>query len=82
MKNIFYITLLTVLFSACIGDDIIMNRVDEALKITAQATSIAAGETFQFEARFTNNIGNTEEERIIWQSSDESVLSITADVHL
>ena len=77
MKNIFYFTLFAVFFSACIGDDIIMDRVDETLRITVQATSIAAGETFQFEARFTNNIGNVEEGRVIWRSSDESILSIT-----
>lgn len=79
MKNIFYITLITVLFNACIGDDIIMDRVDESLRITAQATSIAVGETYQFEARFTNTIGNTEEGRVVWRSSDESILAITAD---
>ncbi len=79
MKNTFYITLLTLLFSACIGDDIIMDRVEETLKITVQAASIAAGETFQFDARFTNNIGNTEEGRVVWGSSDESILAITED---
>ncbi len=79
MKNVFYITLLTLLFSSCIGDDIIMDRVDETLRITNQAASIAAGETFQFEARYTNNIGNTEEGRVIWGSSDESILAITTD---
>ena len=79
MKNVFYMTLLTVLFSSCIGDDIIMDRVAETLKITGQAASIAAGETFQFEARFTNNIGNTEEGKVIWRSSDESILAITED---
>ena len=79
MKNTFYIVLCTLLFSACIGDDIIMDRVDETLRITAQATSIAAGETFQFEARFTNNIGETEEGQVVWSSSDETVLSIDQD---
>jgi len=56
-----------------------MDRVAETLKITGQAASIAAGETFQFEARFTNNIGNTEEGKVIWRSSDESILAITED---
>lgn len=79
MRNTFYITLMTILFIACIGDDIIMDRVDETLRITVQATSIAEGETFQFEARFTNNIGNTEEGVVIWRSSDESILTITED---
>ena len=53
-----------------------MDRVDETLRITSQASSIAAGETFQFEARFTNNIGVTEEGRVVWQSSNEDVLTI------
>jgi len=76
MKNTILMVLCTLLFSACIGDDIIMDRVDETLRITSQASSIAAGETFQFEARFTNNIGVTEEGRVAWQSSNEDVLTI------
>lgn len=79
MKNVFYLCLMTLLFSACIGDDIIMDRVEETLRITVQATSIAAGETFQFEARYTNNIGNIEEGKVIWRSSDETILIITTD---
>ena len=79
MKNTIYIALCTLLFSACIGDDIIMDRVDETLRITAQAASIAAGETFQFVARFTNNIGETEEGKVAWRSSDETILSIDQD---
>jgi len=79
MKNTFFIALCTLLFSACIGDDIIMDRVDETLRITAQAASIAAGETFQFEARYTNNIGETEEGQVTWRSSDEAILSIDQD---
>lgn len=79
MKNTVYIILCTLLFSACIGEDIIMDRVDETLRITSQATSIAAGETFQFEARFTNNIGETEEGQVAWRSADETILSIDQD---
>jgi len=80
MKNTIYIALCTLLFSACIGDDIIMDRVDETLRITSQAASIAAGETFQFEARFTNNIGETEEGQVVWRSSDAAILTIDQDV--
>ncbi len=79
MKNTFYIALCTLLFSACIGDDIIMDRVEETLRITAQAASIAAGETFLFEARYTNNIGETEKGQVTWLSSDAAILSIDQD---
>ena len=37
MKNTILMVLCTLLFSACIGDDIIMDRVDETLRITSQA---------------------------------------------
>jgi len=79
MKNLLYISLFGLLLSSCIGDDIILDTVEESLRITTQATSIAVGETFQFEARFTNNVGETEEDRVLWRSSDETILSITLD---
>lgn len=79
MKNTFFIATLSILLSSCIGDDIILDTVDELLRITQQASSIAVGESFQFEARFTNNIGETEEGRVIWSSSDETILNIDAN---
>ena len=79
MKNNFYILLVILLFSSCIGDDIIFDTVEETLKITTQATSIAVGENFQFEARYTNNVGETEVGRVTWRSSDETILSITSN---
>ena len=76
MRPIYFLLLISVFGTACVGDDIIDDRVDETLKITVQASSIAVGETFQFEARFTNNIGQNETGRVIWSSSDAAVLSI------
>jgi hypothetical protein len=79
MKNYIYLSIIALFFSACIGDDIINDRVAETLKITAQASTIAVGETFQFKARFTNNIGQVEDERVIWTSSNPTILSINSD---
>lgn len=79
MKNIIFYLLLSTLIVSCIGDDIIDDMVDEQLRITMMPEVIAAGETFQFEARFTNNVGLVEEGRVIWSSSDESLLTINQD---
>lgn len=79
MKNIIFYLLLSTLIVSCIGDDIIDDMVDEQLRITMMPEVIAAGETFQFEARYTNNVGLVEEGRIVWGSSDESLLTINQD---
>lgn len=62
--------------SGCIGDDIIDDFVEPALRITANVDSLAVGDTNQFDAMYTNNIGLTESITVSWQSSDEGVLSI------
>jgi len=79
MRNIIlysFLSLLVISSIGCIGDDIIDDRVDEQLRITLMPETIAEGETFQFAARFTNNVGQAEEGRIEWSSSDESILTI------
>jgi len=60
----------------CIGDDIIQDAVDEQLRLIMMADSIAVGDSFQFEARFTNNVGRSEPERVQWSSSNEDIIQI------
>ena len=76
MKNFLFLFLISYSVTACIGDDIIMDMVEEQLRIIMMPSTIAAGDTFQFAARFTNNIGRTEEGKVEWSSSDESLLTI------
>ena len=77
MRQFISMLSITLLFSSCIGDDIILDTVEETLKITNQATSIAVGDTFRFEGRFTNNIGEVADDQISWRSSDEAILEVT-----
>ncbi len=79
MKNTIFYLLLSTLIVSCIGDDIIDDMVDEQLRITMMPEVIAQGETFQFAARYTNNVGLIEEGRVVWGSSDESLLTINQD---
>ncbi len=64
------------LLSGCIGDDIVFDTVPEAVRILNPIDSLTVGDTHQFEARFTNNIGETEAQDITWSSSDTNVMAI------
>ncbi|MCO6478248.1 MAG: hypothetical protein J5I94_16575 [Phaeodactylibacter sp.] len=64
------------LLSGCIGDDVVFDTVPEAVRILNPVDSLTLGDTYQFEARFTNNIGEVEQRNAIWTSSDTEVLAI------
>ena len=70
------ISLLSLGFSSCIGDDFIEDQVDPVVRITSSVNSIAVGESFQLEAIFLNNIGIQESVEIFWSSSDPNIISI------
>ncbi len=62
--------------TACIQDDIIFDTVEETVRITARVDTLAVGDTYQFEARFTNNIGEEENRTMEWHSTNSEILSI------
>jgi len=74
-KFIFLIVLLNSTIS-CIGEDIVDDFVEPSLKINNPLSSLAVGETYQFEATYLNNVGLEEKVELTWSSSDESVISI------
>ena len=77
MQKIFFpILAMAAFFSSCIGDDIILDEVPEAVRILNQLDTIAVGESYQFDAMFTNNIGKEENKTVQWNSTDPTVLSI------
>ena len=75
-KLIISILALAAFFTGCIGDDIIMDQVPEAVRILNPLDTLGVGETYQFEATFTNNIGAAEARSVIWDSSDTSIISL------
>jgi len=77
MKNLsFLLFSILLLFSACIGDDFIDDEVDPILRITSSVDTIAFGTTFQFTARYLNNVGIEEIVPKVWTSTDESLITI------
>ncbi len=79
MKYTIFFSLIALLFSACIGDDIINDTVPETVKIMNPIDTLGLGKTWQFEAKFTNNIGADEVRTIDWKSSNTAILTIDAN---
>lgn len=77
MKKIFLpFSLLLMLLSACIGDDIIFDTVAETLRITNPLDTLAVGDSYTLELLFTNNVGIEEVRTVSWSSTDPSVLLV------
>jgi hypothetical protein len=66
------------LFSACIGDDIIDDRVPAEVRITDAVDTLALGTQHTFRATFLNELGLEESRPITWRSSEPAVIDITA----
>lgn len=76
-KFTFLIFFSTLIFTTgCIGDDVVIDTVQERLNITSPIDSLQVGNTHQFEAVFFNNIGVQEERVIDWTSTNEAILSV------
>jgi hypothetical protein len=79
MKKFFLLFMgILTLFMACIGDDIVNDFVPPAVKIMNPLDTLGKDETWQFEAKFTNNVGVEEDLPLQWSSSDPAVLGISA----
>jgi len=66
------------LLSACIGEDVIFDFVEESVRITNPVDTLGVGSTYQFEAMFTSQIGQTEQADFIWESLNPEKVSISA----
>ena len=73
----YYGFLILGLFTSCIGDDIIEDRIEPELRIMNKVASIEVGTEYQFEAIYFNNVGQAESTSIEWTTSDVNIISIT-----
>jgi len=62
--------------SACIGEDIVDDRVPELLTVSNPVDSIQVGTSYQFEATYLNEVGQKESANLVWVSSNESILTV------
>ncbi len=78
-KAIYFLAVVSVLMTGCIGDDIIFDTVEEEVRISNPIDSLKLGDSYAFEEKFLNNVGQEEERFVLWSSSDPSILSIDGE---
>jgi hypothetical protein len=67
------------IFTGCIGDDIIFDTVDPVIRITNPIDTIAIDSQFQFQYTYFNNLGAEESKTdVIWTSSNIANIDISA----
>ena len=76
MKYSFAFALLLLTLAGCIGDDIIADTVEERVVIINPIDSMELNTTYAFNARFFNQIGQVEEQPVVWSSTEPTVVSI------
>ena len=78
MTFIKYFSLVIVLtIVSCVGNDFVDDFVEPQLRIINSVETLAVGDSYPFQAQFFNNVGLTEEAVINWESSDESIASVS-----
>lgn len=68
--------LLPFILAGCIGDDIIFDEVEAQVRFVLSVDTLGVDDSFQFEVRYTNQIGEVEEPALTWISSDTSLLTV------
>ena len=71
-----FLLALFIFFSSCIGDDIVMDAIEERLSFSTTITSLKLGESFQLEAKYFDNIGMEQTANISWESSNPAIISV------
>jgi len=72
----FFLLIVFIGFSSCIGEDIIDDKIDASLKIDNTLATLAVGDTYQYTAVYLNNVGQQENVALQWSSSNPAVISI------
>jgi len=75
-KLLFQISIISIAFAACIGDDIIDDIREPEIRIISTLDSIEINTTFMLNAMYLNKAGIEEQVNVLWMSSDESIASI------
>ena len=75
-----FVTLLSVTFISCIGDDIVFDEVVETIRITNAPDTLALDSEYRFEYIYLDKTGNEGQAiNVKWQSSDPEVIDISQD---
>jgi len=75
-SSIFLVLLMGLLFTSCIGDDIINDRVDPRLIIDNPLDTLQYGGTYQYLPIYFNNVGMVEDLDVTWMTSNPLIVTV------
>ncbi|OAV45360.1 Ig-like domain-containing protein [Lewinella sp. 4G2] len=64
------------LFTACIGEDVLDDYVQPTIRLADFPDTLEAGTSFQLSTRFFNNVGAEEQADATWSTGDETILTV------
>jgi len=79
MQRLWALILLALILTGCITDDLVFDAVAERISIQNPIDSLAIGDSFTLDAAYFNEVGIEEAISIEWQSSDETVLTVSEE---
>jgi hypothetical protein len=68
-----------ILFTRCIGEDIVFDTVEPLIRITNPLDSLGLSQSHQFSFSYLNNVGEEINANAVWSSSQPQVISITPE---
>ncbi|MDO6803768.1 hypothetical protein Q4595_15045 [Wenyingzhuangia sp. 1_MG-2023] len=79
MKPFNYLLLIVLAINliSCVQEDIVNDTVPEELRITTSINQLQVGDVIKLEAVYFNNVGQTETKNVVWETSNENVISIS-----
>lgn len=75
-KQLLIGAVLSLALSSCIQDDIIFDTVAETFRITNPIDTLAVGDAYTFESRYTDNVGQEGTTNISWTSSNSEIIAV------
>ncbi|MBK9254295.1 MAG: DM13 domain-containing protein [Saprospiraceae bacterium] len=79
MKHLLFAIWGIMLFSSCIGTDLIEEtEVPEQVIISTNISSIKVGEEIQLKAFYTNTYGITEDKQVTWSTTMTDIINVSA----
>lgn len=78
MKHLRLLLILSVVFiQSCVQNDIIDDKVEEKLSFNTSLQELTIKGTFQYNTKYTNNVGEVQTPTITWTSSNPDVISVS-----
>ncbi|KAB1153217.1 hypothetical protein F7018_17880 [Tenacibaculum aiptasiae] len=78
MKHLKTLLVLSIiLLQSCVQNDIINDRVDEKLAFSTSIQELTIKDTFQYNTKYTDNVGEVQTPTVTWTTSNPDIISVS-----